>query len=255
MKTFERRMAVTALEVRESSDSLTLTGYASTFDEPYDMGWYRESVAAGAFSRTLGRNPDVRLLINHEGLPLARTTSGTRTLDTDSRGLRPTASLDLANPKVQELASTMRRGDANQMSFAFRVAGDDGDEWSRDMTQRTLRHLDLDGGDVSVVTYPANPATSAGLRSVGVTRDAITSAIRTLELRAASDEDVVSVLTRALGYFTAIDTIVDNAQDELAEALGIPNPDDEQDEMDDDAMRAAILTALEIRKRRIELLG
>jgi hypothetical protein len=141
------------------------------------------------------------------------------------------------------------------MSFGFRVAGDDGDEWSRDMSQRTLRNLDLDGGDVSVVTYPANPATSAGLRAAGMTRDAITSALRALELRAASDEDVVSVLTRALGYFTAIDTIVDNAQDELAEALGIPNPDDEQDEMDDDAMRAAIRTALEIRKRRIELLG
>jgi len=257
VKTFERRMAVTDLEVRETSDVLTLTGYASTFDEPYDMGWYRESVAPSAFKRTLGRNPDVMLLINHEGLPLARTHAGTMTLDTDSRGLRPEATLDLGNPRVQELASVMRRGDANRMSFGFRVAGDDGDEWSKDMRERTLRNLDLDGGDVSVVTYPANPGTSAGLRGGGTHVDALVSAMRALEHRAASDEDIVSVLTRALATFAAVDAIVDAAQEDIAEALGIPNPDTEQDEMDMDAdnARARIIAELEIRRRRIALLG
>lgn len=252
MKTFERRMAVESLEIREDSGAPTLTGYASTFDEPYDMGWYSETVAPSAFKRTLGANPDVRLLINHDGLPLARTTSGTLTLDTDSRGLRVQATLDPSDPDVQALIPKMVRGDLNQMSFGFRTIED---EWSTDMRTRTMRSLDLHDGDVSVVTYPANPNASAAIRALGGGRaDAITSALRTLELRAATDEDVVSVLTRALGYFTAIDTIVDNAQDELAEALGIPNPDIEQDEMDDDAMRTARVL-LEIRKRRIELLG
>src|SRR5690349_10489831 len=103
MKT-ERRMAVSDLEVRESSDILTLTGYASTFNQPYDMGWYTETVDPKAFQRTLGRKPDVRLLVNHDGLPLARTTSGTLTLDADSRGLLVSASLDRSDPDVERLA-------------------------------------------------------------------------------------------------------------------------------------------------------
>ena len=252
MKTFERRMAVGALEIREDSAAPTLTGYASTFDQPYDMGWYTETVAPSAFKRTLGSTPDVRLLINHDGLPLARTSSGTLTLDTDSRGLRVSAQLDPSDPDVQALIPKMRRGDLNQMSFGFRTIED---EWSTDMRTRTMRSLDLHDGDVSVVTYPANPNASAAIRALGGARaDAVVSALAELERRAATDEDVVSVLTRALGYFTAVDTIVDNAQDDLSEALGIPNPDDDESSaMEDDAARMA-LVALELRKRRL-LLG
>lgn len=98
MKTFERRMGATILEVRETADALTLSGYASTFGQPYDMGWYTETVDADAFKRTLGANPDVRLLINHDGLPLARTVSGTLNLDTDKHGLIVSADLDSGDP-------------------------------------------------------------------------------------------------------------------------------------------------------------
>lgn len=254
MKKFERRVAVAGLELRDGSDTVTMTGYASTFNQPYDMGWYRETVHPDAFKRSLGQKPDVRLLINHAGLPLARTTSGTLTLDTDSTGLRVSAELDPSDPDVAALVPKMRRGDLNQMSFGFRVMGDDGDEWSSDMSQRTLRSLDINDGDVSVVTYPANPMTSVGVRAEGTAIDAIASALRSLEVRAATPEEIASVLTRALGYFTAIDTIVDNAQEELAEALGIPNPDDEESSEGDEAARAAIV-ARETRLRVLRLLG
>ena len=201
MKTFERRMAVTGLEVREGSDSLTLTGYASTFDQPYDMGWYQETVDAGAFKRTLARIPDVRLLINHTDLPLARTTSGTLTLDSDKRGLMVSAELDPSDPDVARLAPKMKRGDVNQMSFAFRT---NEDEWSKDMSQRTLRELDLNDGDVSVVTYPANPNASVAIRSDGPAVDAMASALRTLETRGATALDMADLLDRARGYFRAL---------------------------------------------------
>jgi hypothetical protein len=61
-------------------------------------------------------------------------------------------------------------------------------------------------------------------------------------------------LTRALGYFTAVDLIVDNAQDELAEALGIPNPDDEVTEPDDMAEMARARLAGEYRRRLLALM-
>lgn len=253
----ERRMAVSDLEFREDSGALTLTGYASTFDQPYDMGWYSERVDPNAFQRTLGRKPDVRLLVNHDGLPLARTTSGTLSLDTDERGLLVSASLDANDPDVERLAPKMARGDLNQMSFAFRVVSD---VWEDDMSKRTLRELDLNDGDVSVVTYPANKNAKAGLRSMHPHLEAVQSALAALEARAATPEEAASVLSRALGYFTAIDTIVDNAQEEIAEALGIPNPDDDEsaetDPMSeqDDAGRAAA-ALLEYRMRALRIAG
>src|SRR5690242_7620889 len=140
-------------------------GYASVFNEPYDMGPFLEQVDRRAFDRTLSMQPDVRLLIDHEGQPLARTKSGTLTLRTDDHGLHVHAPLDPSDPDVQRLLPKMRRRDLSEMSFAFRVPTG-GDEWDySDRTLRTLKELNLAGGDVSVVTYPASPTTEASLRS------------------------------------------------------------------------------------------
>ena len=255
-KMFERRMAVGGIEVRDVDGGVTLHGYAATFDQPYNMGWYEERVAPGAFKRSLGRTPDVRLLVNHGGLPLARTTSGTLILGEDAKGLTVEARMDPSDPDVASLVPKMRRGDLNQMSFGFRVAGEDGDVWNDDMSERTLRVLDIHDGDVSVVTYPANPGTTAAVRGDTRAVDAVTSALRALEARSAPSESVASVLARALGYFSAIDMIVDGAQDELAEVLGIPNPDDDApaDADADDVARAASI-AHETRERFLRLIG
>lgn len=249
MKTFERRMAVTSLEIRdEGGDNPALAGYASTFDEPYSMGWYTETVKPGAFRRTLGQQPDVRLLINHAGLPLARTTSGTLLLEEDSRGLRVSAQLDPSDPDVQSILPKMRRGDLNQMSFGFSTIED---AWNQDMNQRSMLALDLNDGDASVVTYPANRTAMASIRSDGPNAEAVIAALRCLEVRSATQEDIASVLTRALGYFTAVDLIVDEAQEQIAAALSIPNPDDESSEPDDAARQAQLV--LELRRRQLAL--
>jgi HK97 family phage prohead protease len=253
MKTFERRMAVTGLEVRDEGDDLTLRGYASTFNQPYSMGWYTESVDAGAFKRTLGQKPDVRLLINHDGLPLARTASGTLTLSTDSVGLLASAKLDRNDPDVSALVPKMKRGDVDQMSFGFRVVdndkGEPGHAWSPDMSQRTLTNLDLNGGDVSVVTYPANPNTSVGLRSGGrVPFEAMTSALLEMERRGAADDDIRALLTRmqeAFGDLTPL--VTPPLQDGAVEAH------QETSEMDEQQMNAARI-AKEHRARILALL-
>lgn len=242
MSQTERRMSATVLEVRDDdADGITLTGYASTFNDPYDMGWYTETVDPGAFKRTLGRNPDVRMLINHADLPLARTTSGTLTLDTDKRGLRVQANLDPSDPDVARLAPKMKRGDLNQMSFAFRVDGADGDKWSDDFSARTLRSLDLNNGDVSVVTYPANPNAAVGIRAAGPNIEAVSSALAQLETRNATDLEVVAVLTRALYHFRG---------EPITEAIEeIVDPQTEQEPTRDAA------ELLKARARRLALLG
>lgn len=252
MSKIERRIGATVLEVRDDdADGITLTGYASTFDDPYSMGWYTETVDRNAFKRTLGRSPDVRLLVNHADLPLARTASGTLMLDTDSKGLRVQTSLDPSDPDVARLTPKLKRGDLNQMSFAFRVFDEDGDSWSKDMSSRTLRSLDLDDGDVSVVTYPANPNASVGLRAVGPVTESIASALRTLEERGASEEDVVDVLARALACFRGdLPTLrdLDEMIEEPAPHVADVYPQAEQEPRDATAL-------LKARARRLALLG
>jgi HK97 family phage prohead protease len=153
-----------------------LTGYASVTGVPYDvtdfLGTYAETIARGAFTRAINEGQDVRLLVNHDGIPLARTSSGTLTLrevlrpQDDPQGLGQTglwidASIDTAgSPLAQSAQSALARRDMSQMSFAFACSAT-GQTWDKAYMNRTVTDLDLH--DVSVVTYPASPTTSAAM--------------------------------------------------------------------------------------------
>jgi HK97 family phage prohead protease len=161
-----RDYAVDDVEVRAAEDGgLTFEGTASVVDTPYvvrDMfGEFSETIMPGAFNRTIKQKSDVRLLVNHEGVPLARTKSNTLALLADPHLRAVAPSLDPKNPDVQRIQSAMGRGDMDQMSIGMRVRDQD---WSSDHSERTIREIEL--FDVSIVTYPASPTTSALLRSV-----------------------------------------------------------------------------------------
>jgi HK97 family phage prohead protease len=182
-------------ELRATGDAtLSLSGYASVFDRGYEMyggpdkGGWTEVVDSAAFNETLKRKPAVHLLINHEGMPLASTKSGTLRLSTDSVGLHVSAELDRADPDVQRLEVKMGRGDMNEMSFAFRTVRH---AFNDAETERRLLELNLDKGDVSVVNFGANPNTSAGLRSAQDFLAALTSG----ELGDSDQLDLVELRT------------------------------------------------------------
>jgi phage head maturation protease len=85
----KRTIAYSNFEMRAEGEGNTLIGYASVFDSPSEPMPFIEYVKRGAFAKTLNDGADVRLLIDHEGVPLARTKSGTLVLGTeDDRGLR-----------------------------------------------------------------------------------------------------------------------------------------------------------------------
>ena len=160
-----RSFTVADLEVRAGeSGGVTFDGVASVVDTPYSVrdmfGEFSETITRGAFAKTLKEKADVRLLVNHEGVPLARTKSNTLRLSAQP-DLRAVAELDPANPTVQEIRSAMSRGDLDQMSIGFRVHRQ---EWNEDYTERQIREVEL--FDVSVVTYPASPTTTASLRAI-----------------------------------------------------------------------------------------
>jgi phage head maturation protease len=65
----------------------------------------------------------------------------------------------------RDVVTLVERGDLNQMSFAFWTKRDN---WldTGEMILRELHEVDINDGDVAVVTYPAYPSTSVGMRSL-----------------------------------------------------------------------------------------
>jgi HK97 family phage prohead protease len=161
-KKIERRTyTVQDVEARQADDgTMRLSGYAAVFNDNSVPLPFVERIAPGAFRKTLSETPDVRLLINHEGLPLARTKNGTLTLSEDERGLYMDAVI-ADTQEGRDLYTLVQRGDLDQMSFAFRVIRQ---KWNEGRTERLLTELSLADGDVSVVTYPAYPTTSVEAR-------------------------------------------------------------------------------------------
>ena len=162
VKEIERRtFTVQDVEARQADDgTMRLRGYAAVFNDSSVPLPFKENIAPGAFRKTLSETPDVRLLINHEGLPLARTKNGTLTLTEDDRGLFMDAII-ADTTEGRDLYKLVERGDVDQMSFAFRVIRQ---KWSEDRSTRTLTEVSLADGDVSVVTYPAYPTTTVEAR-------------------------------------------------------------------------------------------
>jgi hypothetical protein len=152
-------------EVRAAGDdSLVIEGYAANFDTETDLGYFRETIARGAFDDVM--EDDVRLLLNHEGAPMARTTNGTLELSVDENGLKYRAAL-ADTQDGRDLYKLIKRGDISQSSFAFTITDE---KWSEDRSTRTVQRM---GKllDVSPVTYPAYATTTVSARNMATAKE------------------------------------------------------------------------------------
>lgn len=139
-----------------------ISGYAAVFNElSEDLGGFYERIERGAFARTL-ESADVRALWNHDSnYPLGRTRAGTLALSEDEIGLA--FKIDPPNTSyARDLLVSMHRGDIDQMSFGFVTIRD---RWEQIGGQVIRTLLEVELFDVSPVTYPAYPTTSAVVRS------------------------------------------------------------------------------------------
>ncbi len=229
MKKIERRTyTVRNVEARSEDGEMRLSGYAAVFNEPSLPLPFREYIAPGAFRKTLQETPDVRLLINHEGLPLARTKNGTMTLTEDEVGLRFDAVL-ADTSESRDLYKLIDRGDVDQMSFAFRVIRQ---KWNGDRSERTLTEVSLADGDVSVVTYPAYPATSVEAR------EALIKAVQAVkEGREVTGESLI-VLETVFSDLQEGHEYVMRAVEMMATLLNIEEGGYDEDEEEEDSVRA-----------------
>ena len=162
-------------QLRAESDSGKLVGHAAVFNKrSLDLGGFTEVIQPGAFAASLDN--DVRALIDHGGIAIARTSNGTLSLSEDEIGLR--VEIDLPDTTAgRDIKESVRRGDVDQMSFGFTVR-EGGQSFSEDEDGTVIRTLtDINILEASIVTFPAYPDTDVAARSVLEWRKSIGSPV------------------------------------------------------------------------------
>lgn len=191
----EYREMMLAIEKRDEAEGpeeerMVVTGYASTFDDPYllwkdaDVEVY-EQVDRHAFDET--NMDDVIMQYDHQGRVFARVRNNTLTVTPDDKGLFISADLsgtDIGRGLYQEIAG----GYTDRMSFGFTVDEDEQVIQEDSTTGKTnvLRTIRKVGKlyDVSAVSLPANPGTSISARFLdGAIEEARAERLKAQELR------------------------------------------------------------------------
>jgi len=236
MAKIETRTNTAQFEVRElDGGGSTFTGYAAVFNSPSEPLPFTETIAPGAFKRSLQSRNDVKLLWNHDsGIVLGSTRAGTLRLEEDNIGLRVSA--DLPDTQAgRDAAYLIRRGDVDAMSFGFSVPKG-GDEWVSE-NERVLRSVRI--FETSVVAFPAYTGT-AGSTSV--------RELERVATRAAVDADELA------DAMLAMESGLDLSKDQANLLIDVANKlsdSGEPEESSDDSIDPSML---ELKKKKLEQL-
>ena len=138
-----------------AGNQVTITGSPIVYSTAYHVndqyGTFRETMLPGVAKQVM--TDDCRFLVNHSGMALARTRSGTLKLRDTPTALTFEATLDLRQQAANDLVIAIERGDINQMSCGFVVGSD---SWNKAMDQRSILRLkqllDVISCDISSIT-------------------------------------------------------------------------------------------------------
>lgn len=159
----------TEFRIDGESEAVTVTGYATTFEQPYTLMAYgdceiREVIDSHAFDNC--DMSDVIMQYNHEGRVFARSKNGTLSVQPDEHGLRVYANLG-GTEIGRQLYEEIKGGYTDKMSFGFVVSDDKREDETVDgktiITRRITGISKL--YDVSAVSIPANDSTTISARS------------------------------------------------------------------------------------------
>ena len=153
------------MQITVRNDSVEIEGYVNAVErrsKPIKTrggGNFIERICKGAFKKALVRNPNVRLLLNHNwSRDLGGTEDGNLELTEDNIGLR--AKAKITDPETVEKA---KRGDLVGWSFGFQDRDVDNHE-ENGMPTRDIKDLDL--YEVSLLDRTRTPAYEGTLVSV-----------------------------------------------------------------------------------------
>lgn len=156
---FEVRRVDGESHLAEFRGYASVTGVAYDVAGGVDMGGWVETIAPGAFKRTLGRDQNRALLFHHDGSRvLATTRAGTLSMIEDEIGLLVSAQLDTRVSWINDLVMQVEAGTIDEMSIGFYALGS---EWSKDYNERTITEVRL--VEATITWAGANGATVAGI--------------------------------------------------------------------------------------------
>lgn len=158
------RSVATKFETREDGDEHVphISGYFASFTDVYEIApGMTESIAQGAFSRTLGG--DIRALVNHDTtLVLGRTKAHTLELKEDEHGLWGDITINPNDVDAMNLYERVKRGDVDQCSFGFEIVSEETDFREDGSIHWTITEVNL--FEVSACTFPAYKDTNISAR-------------------------------------------------------------------------------------------
>jgi uncharacterized protein len=180
------------VEAREAGENTaTISGYASIFDTPYEVGAFTESVSRSAFTKSLKDHRDHAVVWSHDvDRVLGTEESGTARFLSDDTGLRYEADLDLLDPDGISAYRKIATGKVRQSSFSFEAVKDEWSERDDGGYHRTLKEVRL--FEASPVLWGASPATTVDVQR----------AARSLALATERDADEVEAAIRE-GHLSA----------------------------------------------------
>lgn len=202
----EYRDMVLRIVEDDPEERKVVTGYASTFNEPYtlyedDDLVYKEQVSPRAFDQT--DMTDVIMQYDHEGRVFARMSNNTLRVAPDEKGLFIEA--DLGGTEIgRQLYDEIAGGYTDKMSFGF-IVSEDIEDRSEAVDGRVEILRTITGisklFDVSAVSIPANNGTSISVS----TRSRIDGVIEEIQAERLEAEKIelerrrAEVRARALG--------------------------------------------------------
>lgn len=180
------------IELRsDNPESRNVQGVAVVFNRDADLGWFTEEIDPRAFDKA--DMSDVVLNFNHDNsLLLAGTRNGSLSLEVREDGLFQSADI-IDTTQGEDVLKLVRSGLIDKMSFSFTIA-DDGEVWEKrdGKEHRTITEISK-LYDVSLVTFPAYPQTSAWARS---NTDELAERHKALmERRAEQDQKLKEILS------------------------------------------------------------
>lgn len=186
---YTRACAFTLRDESVRGDGLTLEGYAAVFNSPTlindHLGQYEESIAPGAFKRTISARTPV-LQFDHGQHPVLGSIpiGSIQSLAEDARGLFVRARL-FDNWMTEPLRQAITEGAVDGMSFRFQIP-EGKEDWDRsgDVHVRTIREVKLH--ELGPVVFPAYRDTTVSLRSLAAHVPGLTL---TMDGESRSDEE------------------------------------------------------------------
>lgn len=152
----ELRIKSTELRTVEGSDGYNIEGYVNAVGResellysPVRNKWFKEIMEPGVFKRSLEKNTDIPMLLEHdETREVARTSEGTLELSEDSIGLKFKATIN-----DKDLYDSISNGEINSCSFGFVCQEDEFEFVNNKQEKRYVKDISL--LEVSLVKNPA----------------------------------------------------------------------------------------------------